>query len=189
MTDRNDERDADLLDSTLQRQARETDGLAAGGEVHAATDEMKNKENVPGNEETEGKQSSKDRDVADAKKALAALKNLTADEEDSVATREKMTLSAILGGDMLGGKWFRKQFGFIVMLTAMAIVYVSNRYYCQQEMLETKALNDTLLDRRYKALTQSSQLKEKMLRSRIEASLKDSTLQTANTPSYNLKVE
>ena len=64
--------------------------------------------------------------------------------------------SAILGGDMLGGQWFRKQFWFIVTLTAMLIVYISNRYYCQQEMLETKALSDTLLDRRYSPRAQAS---------------------------------
>lgn len=134
--------------------------------------------------------SSRDRDVADAQKAIRALRNLTADEDDEdMPHNGRMKLSAILGGDMLGGKWFRKQFWFIVMLTGMLIIYISNRYYCQQEMLETKALNDTLLDRRYKALTRSSQLKEKTRRSYIEETLVDTTLQTANTPSFNLKIE
>ena len=59
---------------------------------------------------------------------------------------------------------------------------------CQQEMIRTKMLTDTLLDRRYKALTRSSQLKERMRRSNIEEALTDTTLQTANTPSFNLKV-
>lgn len=68
-------------------------------------------------------------------------------------------------------------------------MYSGNRYICQQEMIESKVLSDTLLDRRYKALTRSAQLKEKMRRSYIEESLTDSTLQTANTPSFNLKVE
>ena len=77
----------------------------------------------------------------------------------------------------------------MVMLVGMAIVYVSNRYSCQQEMLETKVLSDTLLDRRYKALTRSSQLKERTRRSRIEESLVDTTLRTSITPSYNLRVE
>lgn len=50
-------------------------------------------------------------------------------------------------------------------------------------------LTDTLLDRRYKALTRSSQLKEKTRRSYIEDALTDTTLQTPNTPSFNLKVD
>ena len=90
---------------------------------------------------------------------------------------------------MLGGRWFRKQFWFIIMVVAMIIVYVSNRYSCQQEMIQTKLLTDTLLDRRYKALTRSSQLKEKTRRSYIEDALVDTTLQTSNTPSFNLKVD
>jgi len=46
-----------------------------------------------------------------------------------------------------------------------------------------------LLDRRYKALTRSSQLKERTRRSYIEQNLPDSALQTAKTPSFNLPVE
>lgn len=120
---------------------------------------------------------------------LQALRNLTADEGEKEEERTRLTLSAVLGGDILGGHWFRKQFWYIVMVVAMLIVYVSNRYSCQQEMIQTKMLSDTLLDRRYKALTRSSQLKEKTRRSYIEETLTDTTLQTANTPSFNLKIE
>lgn len=126
----------------------------------------------------------------DTQKALQALRNLTADEDiTSEEEHVKLTLSSILGGDILGGRWFRRQFWFIIMVVAMIIVYVSNRYACQQEMIQTKMLTDTLLDRRYKALTRSSQLKERKRRSFIEESLTDTTLQTPNTPSFNLKVE
>lgn len=128
----------------------------------------------------------------DTQRALKALRELTADEDNPVSDdgqHSKLTLSSILGGDMLGGRWFRKQFWFIIMVVAMIIVYVSNRYSCQQEMIQTKLLTDTLLDRRYKALTRSSQLKEKTRRSYIEDALVDTTLQTSNTPSFNLKVD
>ena len=126
----------------------------------------------------------------DTQKALRALRNLTADEDvTSEEEHVKLTLSSILGGDILGGRWFRRQFWFIIMVVGLIIIYVSNRYACQQEMIQTKMLTDTLLDRRYKALTRSSQLKEKKRRSFIEESLTDTTLQTPNTPSFNLKVE
>ena len=115
--------------------------------------------------------------------ALQALRELTGE------SRSKITLASILGGDILGGRWFRRQFWYIVMVVAMIIVYVSNRYSCQREMIQSKMLTDTLLDRRYKALTRSSQLKEKTRRSCIEGALTDTTLQTANTPSFNLKVD
>lgn len=129
-------------------------------------------------------------DEREKREALEALRNLTSDDDlSSEDEHVKLTLSSILGGDILGGRWFRRQFWYIIMVVCMIIVYVSNRYACQQEMIQTKMLTDTLLDRRYKALTRSSQLKEKTRRSYIEESLTDTALQTPNTPSYNLKVE
>lgn len=120
---------------------------------------------------------------------LQVLHNITAEEGDEEEERVPLTLASILGGDILGGKWFRKQFWYMLMLTGMIVVYVANRYACQQEMIQTKVLSDTLLDRRYKALTRSSQLKERTRRSFIEQNLADSALQTAKTPSFNLPVE
>lgn len=122
-------------------------------------------------------------------KALTAFRNLTAEADNGVTGEKHVSLSSILGGDILGGRWFFRQFWFIVMVVGMLILYVSNRYACQHEMIEGKNLNDTLLDRRYKALTRSSQLKEKTRRSRIEESLVDTTLKTAVTPSFKLVVE
>ena len=61
--------------------------------------------------------------------ALQALRELTADEDTPAGeSRSKITLASILGGDILGGRWFRRQFWYIVMVVAMIIVYVSNRY-------------------------------------------------------------
>lgn len=134
--------------------------------------------------------SEKTEEEDDRSRALQALRDLTSDEDTPITSEHaKITLSSVLGGDILGGHWFRRQFWYIIMVVAMVIVYVSNRYMCQREMIQGKMLNDTLLDRRYKALTRSSQLKEKTRRSFIEESLTDTTLQTANTPSFNLKIE
>ncbi len=116
-------------------------------------------------------------------------KFVDSDDTPKKKISHKVSLASILGGDILAGPWFRKQIPYIIMVLAMGIIYISNRYTCQQKMIEQKNLNDTLLDCRYKALTRSAQLKERMRRSYIEESLEDTTLQTANTPSYNLKVE
>lgn len=56
-------------------------------------------------------------------------------------------------------------------------------------MIDRINLSDTLLDARYKALTRSSELLERTLRSRVEESLADSTLRTPTTPPYLLKIE
>ncbi len=122
--------------------------------------------------------------------AGSLLRRLTADDQEEVERpHTSFSLRIIVGGDLLTKGWFRKNFWFIVMVVLMMIVYVSGRYSCQQEMITTKALTDTLLDRRYKALTRMSQLKERTRRSVIEESLADTALQTSVTPSYNLKVD
>lgn len=145
---------------------------------------------APTSETTPEDDTAKEADNAE-KKALRALRNLTSDDDNPEGEGEhiKITLSSILGGDILGGRWFKRQIWYIVMLVAMTIVYVSNRYSCQQEMIQSKLLTDTLLDCRYKALTRSSELKERTRRSYIEKSLTDTTLQTSNTPSFNLPVD
>ena len=155
--------------------------------------ENNNKDTIPQQNQTEvtsaESQQSKPKG-GEEESVLNAIRELTAYEDTPrQSSHSKMTLASILGGDILGGKWFRKQFWYIVMVVAMVIVYVSNRYSCQQEMIQTKLLTDTLLDCRYKALTRSSQLKEKMRRSVIENSLADTTLQTANSPLYRMKVD
>lgn len=120
---------------------------------------------------------------------LRAFRNLTADEDRLEETGKRFTLRSILGGEILSGEWFQKQIWYILMLVIMVIFYTSNRYACQQEILETKALTDTLLDRRYKALTRAAQLKQTTRRSQIEQSLEDTTIQTAVIPPYYLKIE
>lgn len=119
-------------------------------------------------------------------RARKAYRKLTAIEDDG---RHNLSLRTILGGDMLAGQWFRRQFPYMVLLVAIAIVYVANRYACQQEMIDRTNLADSLLDVRYKALTQSSELLERTLRSRVEDELADTTLRTSTTPLYLLKTE
>ena len=93
----------------------------------------------------------------------------------------------MMGGNYLTGAWLRRNIGFILLLIVMVILYISNRYNCQQAMLEEKQLNDTLLDRRYKALTARSQLQEYTLRSNVEENLADSTLHTAREAVYTIE--
>ena len=119
-------------------------------------------------------------------KAAKALRKLVAEDDDD---RLNLSLRTILGGDILAGRWFRRQFWFMVMIAAMCIFYVGNRYYCQREMLEGTKLSDTLLDRRYKVLTVSSQLKEMERPSVVQKHLSDTTLKTSTTPIFSLPVD
>lgn len=106
------------------------------------------------------------------------------DEEDGRGL--EVTLRSIIGGDVLAG-WLRRNKWFILLLVIYTLIYVSNRYTIQQEMIESNHLSDTLLDRRYKALTQSSTLLERSLRSNIEENLQDTAIVTSVESPFVIK--
>lgn len=112
-------------------------------------------------------------------------------DTDEESERPNVSLRTILGGDILAGRWFRRQFPFIVMVVVFIILYVSNRYASQQELLEIDALQEQRINEQYKALTRSSEWMERTRRSYVENYLRethDSTLQTATTPPFSLNI-
>ena len=105
---------------------------------------------------------------------------------DEFTGSDDVSLAAILAGDILAGSWFRQNFLYILFVTVLAVAYVSNRYFCQQEQIETKQLNEQLMDIRYKLLTTSSELRKNSRASIIEQHLKDTTLRAGTTPNFKL---
>lgn len=193
MAEKKEHRDAQFLDD-IEKLKAEVEAETGGAEASPAKSAPQPDAPTAPNADDEESEKTAKNEAEDPKpqkrSTLQMVRDFTADEDgEPIVGTHKMTLSAILGGELLAGGWFRRQFWYIIMVMAMLIAYVSNRYYYQQEMIEQRKLSDTLLDRRYKALTISSQLKERTRRSQIEESLADTTLQTPNTPSFNLKVE
>lgn len=92
----------------------------------------------------------------------------------------------VMGGKYLIGNGIRRNIKYLLLIILLIILYISNRYMCQQAMLEGKALSDTLTDRRYKALTAQGQLKRATLRSQVEENLTDSTIRTPEKPAFVL---
>lgn len=155
------------------------EGLPADGDGTAADDGADAEEPVvPAGKET--------KEERRARKARKAWKDLTGEDDE---TPVNLSWRTIIGGDILASGWLRRHFWMVVLLTVFALVYVSNRYACQQEAIEQNQLNDTLLDRKYKALTRSSELLERMLRSNVEEELRDSTIRTSTTPLYEIKTD
>lgn len=71
----------------------------------------------------------------------------------------------------------------------MAIIYISNRYAYQREEIRREDLSKQLNDRKFKALTISSELTEYSMRSSVEENLSDTTLRTSTKSSYYLPVD
>jgi len=84
---------------------------------------------------------------------------------------------------------FRRNWGFILLIVALVLSSVALGYLTRAEMIENDRLSREALNWRYKALTRSSELRERTLRSNIENRLPDSTLRTPTESPYELPVE
>ena len=144
-----------------------------------ATAEVKEEE-----EKTTVTEEEKPKKITSDEKAHEAFEELTS-EEDSVS----LSMRTIIGGDILAGRWFRRQLPFLMFLAVLAIFYVTNRYAYQQEIIENKRLTLLLEDRRLRAVVATSDLTEYTRRSNIEQQLSDTTLKSSPTPFYYLQTK
>lgn len=102
-----------------------------------------------------------------------------------------LTLKSIVGGDILSTTAVRKQIGVIMLIVLFMLVYISDRYSCQQSLIQIDKLNEELNDAKAKALSSSSKLTEKSRESRVLEMLqacKDSTLHISSQPPYIINV-
>ena len=122
-----------------------------------------------------------------------SLKEVIAERatEDEAPHSRNFTLRKILGGDILNARVIRQQLWLIVLIVFFMIIYVSNRYSCQKDLIEIDKLQKELQEAKYKALSSSSQLTEQCRESHVLDLLKqnnDSTLKIANQPTYIIDV-
>lgn len=104
----------------------------------------------------------------------------------------QVSLREILGGDYLLGSFLRKNIWFILLLVVLGIIYISNRYGAQQEIIEEEDLRHELVEKKNYALTQYAELTMKSRQSSIERKLKllgDSLLTSATEPPFIIHVD
>lgn len=146
--------------------------------------ETEAEENTPQKQQNKGKEE-KQNGKEDKKQRARKIFKQFADEDDEF----DMSLRSWLGGDMLASRKFRRQIGYVILLSVLAIIYVSSRYAYQQEEIRHEDLSKQLIDRKFKALTISSELTEYSMRSSVEENLTDTTLRTSTQSSYYLPVD
>ncbi|MBQ6205291.1 MAG: hypothetical protein IJK46_14540 [Prevotella sp.] len=111
--------------------------------------------------------------------------------EDEAAQSSTFTLRKILGGDFLTAEMLRRQIGVILLIVLFVIIYISNRYSCQQKLLEIDKLNVELQDAKYRSLSSASELTERCRESNVLEMLrnnKDSVLKIPTLPPYIIEV-
>lgn len=82
--------------------------------------------------------------------------------------KKKRNIKAWFDGDMLLSPFFGRNLGLFLLIAALIIVYVSNRYAFQREQVEIQHLRSELNDVKYEALARSSELMEKSRESNIQ---------------------
>lgn len=142
------------------------------------------KEDEARDEAAERKEEKKRKKENKKERARRAFRHFADEDEDF-----DISLRSLLGGDIFGSKRFRRQIGYFILLCALAIIYISNRYAYQREEIRREDLSKQLNDRKFKALTISSELTEYSMRSSVEENLSDTTLRTSTKSSYYLPVD
>ena len=123
----------------------------------------------------------------------ASLKEVIAKQaiEEEVSGSASFTLRKILGGDILTTQIIRRQIWLVILVVFFIIIYISNRYSIQNDIIELDKLQTELQETKYKALSASSQITEKSRESNVLDMLKtnkDSTLHIASQPPYIINV-
>ena len=129
-------------------------------------------------------------DTEDEGPSLKEVIKQNATEEESPLSKN-FTLNKILGGDILTSATIRRQIWVFLLIAFFTLIYISNRYSCQQDLIEIDKLQERLQDAKFKALSSSSQMTERSRESNVLELLRnnsDSTLKTPNQPPYIITV-
>ena len=129
-------------------------------------------------------------DDVDSAPSLRAIVGQQATEDEMPLTKN-ITLRKILGGDILSADIIRKQIWLILIIVLFIVVYISNRYKCQQNLIKIDNLQSELEDAKYRALSSSSDLTQQTRESKVLERLhndKDSTLHIPTQPPYIITI-
>ena len=126
-----------------------------------------------------------DEEQISKKKIYNALVN----EEDDSEKKDMEHLKDVLQALSINGLWFKKQLGVLALILLGIIIYITNRYQAQSEMIEEDKLHEELQDWKYRSMTRNSELTLRCRQSQLEEQLKamgDRTLCSTNDRVYEL---
>ena len=167
----------------------EDDAVAPGSIGDAATDSGDAASVSPGAGAADNGNDGSEEETESDKKLRKAIADQA--REDERPHPSNFTLAKILGGDILTAQTLRNNIGLMLLIVGFIVVYITNRYKVQKDLLEIDKLNTELEDAKYKALSISSTLTEKSRESHVLESLKngpDSALKQSDRPPYIIEV-
>lgn len=183
----------DIAGATVKDVKASATGEKTAGEKTIKPDEQKNdtaEQSVESDEQAvESAEHKTEENSEDAPSLRTIIRQQT--ENDDLPLSKNLTLRKVLGGDILNTQFLRRQIWVIVIATLFIIVYISNRYKCQQNLIKIDKLTNELEDAKYRALSSSSDLTQQTRESKVLERLhndKDSTLHIAMQPPYIINV-
>lgn len=135
-----------------------------------------------------GKAEKGDNEDAEKKESLSQQLRNFVDDEEAKPFKIGPIFKALIGGDGLS-RIIARNWLFIIVIVFFSCCYVTSRYMMQNATLERNTLSRTLADRKYKALTASSEYLEKTRSHYIESNLKDTTIHSSTDMPFALKIE
>lgn len=102
---------------------------------------------------------------------------------------KKSSLIYYLAGELLSEEFIAKQSRLFLLVIALIIFNISNRYSCLQKISEIESLKTQLQDLRYESLSVSSELTQHIKRSQVEELVLQNNLdiKTSNIPAVEIK--
>ena len=144
------------------------------------------KDNIQEKLEQQEVQTQEEQEQSSKSKIYNALVN---EEDDDSQKKDIEHLKDVLQALSINGLWFKKQLGVLALILLGIIIYITNRYQAQTEMIEEDKLHEELQDWKYRSMTRNSELTLRCRQSQLEEQLKamgDSTLCSSNEPVYEI---
>lgn len=158
------------------------------------TAENKEKQESPqaatAEDKPKGKASKESKEKDEAREELRRIVQEQA-REDELPLSADFTLKKILGGEFLTTKLLRQQIWLALLIMGFTIVYISNRYSCDQQRIEISKLTKELEEAKFKAMSSASEITEVSRESNVLEMLqenKDSVLHIPTQPPYIINV-
>lgn len=141
-------------------------------------------------EEEHRKSPRKHRKDAAKVKPSRLLASLLNDEDDDEATIQQW--KDVINQVSIDGQWFRKQIGLLMLIVCGVILYITNRYQAQQEIIEEEQLRTELQDWKFRSLTRNSELtfytRQSQIQDRLHA-FGDTTLLPSNEAPFKIELK
>lgn len=185
-TERQDSQDEESLVEGILEGESEEEVEPDEEDIDEASEEEETNEDL--SEEEEASQSTEDeKELAKTFKMRRLLRAMLRDEDSEGGSMKDM-----FDDIQISGEWLKRHWSFILIVVVCMLLFVTNRYQAQQEIIEESRLKRELNDIRFIWLTQFCELTRSQRQSQIEETLiqrGDTTLKPRKEAPFLIKAK